>query len=86
MLGRIQLVRSVTAVDVKLKVDESKVGNGMGQPEAPTTKRKGEAMNKKMLHEERGVFAANEDDIGCIHDLEMSINLTATQSPGFKRR
>ena len=30
----------------------------------------------KTLHEEPGVFATNDDDIGCIPNLEKSINLT----------
>lgn len=34
---------------------------------------------RKMLHEEHRAFATNEDDIGCIIDLEMDINLTDTQ-------
>ena len=34
---------------------------------------------RKMLYEERGAFAKNEDDIGCIPDLQMNINLTDTR-------
>ena len=30
----------------------------------------------KTIHQEPGVFAANDDDIGCIPNLEKSINLT----------
>ena len=31
---------------------------------------------RRMLYEERDAFARNEDDVGCIPDLMMDINLT----------
>lgn len=34
---------------------------------------------RAMLHEEREGFAADEDDIGCIQDLRMGIQLTDKQ-------
>ena len=102
VLGRIQLVRSVTEVDVRLKGSEENEGRDvMGQSEASTTGGKGhdakqeesvtpkvdlsgltpeqQHVARKMLYEERDAFAKNEDDIGCIPDLQMNINLTDTR-------
>ena len=102
VLGRVQLVRSVIAVDVRLKgSDENEDGDVMGQPKTSTTGGKDDEemqaeratpkvdlsgltneqqrVVQKMMHEEHRAFATNEDDIGCIPDLEMDINLTDTQ-------
>ena len=101
-LGRIQLVRSVTEVDVRLKgSEENEDRDVMGQSEASTIGEKEDDANqeesvtpkvdlsgltpeqqhvaRKMLYEERNAFAKNEDDIGCIPDLQMNINLTDTR-------
>ena len=34
---------------------------------------------KEMLYEERGAFSVDDNDIACIKDLEMEINLTDQQ-------
>ena len=100
-LGRIQLVRSVTAVDVRLKgSEENEDKDVMGQSKASTPGEREDANQeesitpkidlsgltdeqqqvvKKMLYEERSAFAVSEDDIGCIPDLKMNINLTDTR-------
>ena len=101
VLGRIQPVRSVTAVDVRLKdSEESEDRNTMDDSKAPTMRKKHAANHeegitpnvdlyqlsaekqsvaRKMLYEERDAFARNEDDVGCIPDLMMNINLTDTR-------
>jgi hypothetical protein len=102
VLRRIQLVRSVTEVDVRLKGSEENEDRVvMGQSEASTIGEKEDDANqeesvtpkvdlsgltpeqqhvaRKMLYEERDAFAKNEDDIGCIPDLQMNINLTDTR-------
>ena len=40
---------------------------------------KQQRVTRKMLYEERDAFARNEDDVGCIPDLMMNINLTDTR-------
>ena len=38
-----------------------------------------QSLVREMLREERAAFAADDDDIGCINDLQMEINLTDRQ-------
>ena len=102
VLVRVQLVRSVTAVDVRLtRSDKNEDGDVMGQSKTSTTGGKDDkemqaerarpevdlngltneqqSVVRKILHEEHRAFVTNEDDMGCIPDMEMDINLTGTQ-------
>ena len=110
VLGSLELIRSVTPLEVKLKENEDNKDNEVqsgttekicGQkkgycPAKDTvdmldTQRKGPEVNldeltqeqrsvvREMLCEERSAFAVDDNDIGCIKDLEMEIHLTDKQ-------
>jgi len=105
-LGHLQLVKSVTAMDVKLcETQVSQVSQSTSDSErspAPAEEEsvKGpgplppvdlSSLNKEqysvvaqMLMEEHESFATSNEDLGCIPDLEMQINLT-DQQPVQKR-
>ena len=97
-LGRLQQVRSVTPVAVKLKdpveesyeqenpCEENSVPKQSGSiscemPEVElsglTIKQREQA--EQLLREEADAFARNDNDIGCIPELQMDINLTDSQ-------
>ena len=114
VLGSLELVRSVTPMDVKLKENEEnkKTGTRFGADEHSNSQSKNsyhsslnsergrnkpeempevdlsaltleqQSLVKEMLHEERGAFVVDDEDVGCIADLKMEINLTDNQ---FKR-
>ena len=97
-MGRLQLVRSVTPLEVKFKETMvNDVGNE-SQSESPQPNRRQkqvdltddadippidltgltveeQALARQLLCEERDSFAASEDDIGCIPDLQMDLTL-----------
>ena len=103
LLGRLQLVQSVTPVEVKIKgstsstqangvqasgttepaqtIDEESVGISMGIPsqikdidlEGLTPAQKEMAL--KLLSEEADSFAKDDNDIGCIPDLQLDLDL-----------
>lgn len=96
VLGRLQLVRSATAVDVKLQESKDTTQEDKGKetktkcdvsssrsatPEVDLSDLTAEqqCIVREMLYEERNAFAADKDDIGCIPDLTMDINLTDKQ-------
>ena len=97
-LGRLQQVRSVTPVAVKLKdpvgesyeqenpCEENSVPKQSGSisceiPEVDlsglTIKQRGQG--EQLLREEADAFGRNDNDIGCIPELQMDINLTDSQ-------
>ena len=100
VLGHIQLVRSVTPLEVKLKDEGSEQHQGVGettlQPEGQTATQPLSQGNVEagipevdlsgltsdqrkevieMLREEADAFSADDEDIGCIGELQMNINL-----------
>ena len=107
VLGSLELIRSVTPIEVKLKenVDEKRADMNFGMEKQRTSQTKDpchsavnseneqfipevdlstltpeqQTLVKKMLYEERDTFAIDDDDIGCIKDLKMEINLTDRQ-------
>ena len=101
VLGRIELVRLVTAVDVRLKDgEESKDRNMMDDSKASTTREKHAANQEegitpnvdlhKLSAEQQRVarkccmknvtpLPQMKNDVGCIPDLMMNINLTDTR-------
>ena len=82
VLGRIQLVQSVTPLDVKLKedvVNSEPIGDI--QSHAKQTNLDGLTKGQirsalKLLCEEQTSFSRNDDDIGIVPDLKLTINLT----------
>ena len=96
-LGRLQLIKSVTPMEVKLPstadnkesefqfADDSSTAIREGDTESdvatPEVDLTGLTMQqqevvRKMLKEEAASFAKNDDDIGCIEDLQMDIDLS----------
>ena len=106
VLGHLQLVQSVTPIEVKLKTEDPRGAdksnpNGTDSSQSGQTSQfsHGEAsepltlpshlknvdmstlneeqrkLATKLLIEQIDVFARNDDDIGCIPDLQMNINL-----------
>ena len=99
VLGRLQLIQSVTPVDVKLKTgntvekprlneetemakanghetrDWPKHLNDVDMSELTSEQRK---TAKKLLIEEADAFAIDDDDVGCISELQMDIKLSDT--------
>ena len=97
-LGRLQQVRSVTPVAVKLKdpVEESyeqenpceetsvpkqsgSISCEMPQVDLSGLTIKQREQAEQLLREEADAFARNGNDIGCIPELQMDINLTDSQ-------
>ena len=106
VLGRLQLVTSITPVEVKLvennrKITEQTVAESQSQV-ITTDKRTGDGKDRSddqflpevdlsgltehqnqvvtmMLKEECHSFARDEEDIGCIKDVELGINLTTNE-------
>ena len=97
VLGRLQLVRSVTPVEVRFKDPETltpekelpckehklteQIENNLSWlPEVDLSGLTGEQQEQaKQLLEEADVFAMNDDDVGCISELEMDIKMTSDQ-------
>ena len=98
VLGRLQLVRSVTPIEVRFKDPETptpcegppcekdtpaeRIESDLPWlPEVDlsglTVKQKEQA--RQLLVEEADAFATNDDDVGCIPELEMDIRLTSDQ-------
>ena len=109
-MGHLQLVKSVTPLEVKLKgnnslndpssdtetvtgsrVDEVEANVSNSQPECLDGKRtppglppvdlegltlEQQEIAKQMLHEEAESFSKDDDDIGCIEDLKLKLNLS----------
>ena len=106
-MGSLELIRSVTPIEVKLKenVDEKRADMNFGMEKQRTSQTKDpchsavnsekeqfipevdlstltpeqQTLVKKMLYEKRDTFSIDDDDIGCINDLKMEINLTDRQ-------
>lgn len=102
VLGRLQLVRSVTPLEVKFKeteqsndtddpMNQSLRGNDRSEspdirPEInfPPVDLTGltadqQVQAKQLLFEERDSFAVDDDDVGCIPELQMDLTLTSDQ-------
>ena len=98
VLGRLQLVRSVTPLEVTFKETMVNDVDNESQSESPQPNCRQEqvdlsddadippidltgltveeqALARQLLREERDSFAASEDDIGCIPDLQMDLTL-----------
>ena len=114
ILGSLQLVRSVTPVEVKLaensgsqtkksatvsqsqaNITEKTVTNDNGSHSddrfSPGIEMSGLTEHQRelataMLKEECDSFARNEDDVGCIEDLELEISLANTEPVQKKLR
>ena len=97
LLGRLQLIKSVTPMEVKLaSTADSKEPESQFADDLSTGIREGDTKSdaatpevdltgltmqqqevvRKMLEEEAASFAKNDDDIGCIEDLQMDIDLS----------
>ena len=99
VVGRLQLIRSVTPVEVKLKETGNQKDSLTETPERSTSASRNSQLNQnktyripevdlseltaeqkklaeEMLYEEADAFAQNEEDIGCIEELQMNITLT----------
>lgn len=98
ILERLQLVRSVTPVEVRFRdsetvttekkspceqytPNEQGMSNGSKLPEVDLSglTQEEQEQAKRLLFEEADAFAANDDDVGCIPELQMNINLTNDQ-------
>jgi hypothetical protein len=91
LLGRLQLVRSVSPLEVKLSdknknqkestTDDHDDNEEFKLPEVDlsclTSEQQQQA--KEMLRQEADAFAQDEEDVGCIEQLNMNINLTDNQ-------
>ena len=97
LLGRLQLIKSVTPMEVKLAstadnkesefqfaddlstvIREGDTESDVATPEVDMTglTMQQQEVVRKMLKEEAASFAKNDDDIGCIEDLQMDIDLS----------
>ena len=97
-LGRLQLVKSVTPMEVRLARDKGlepqckddsctttgvrdeglcqESDNAVPEVDMTGLTREQEEEVRPMLKEEAASFAKNEDDIGCMEDLQMDIELS----------
>ena len=80
LVGRLQLVHSVTPADVKckafsndIKTSDTETSGNESSVTGLTPEQKSQAI--QMLNEERDSFSQSEQDIGVIKDLELDIKL-----------
>ena len=90
VLGRLQLVRSVAPVEVSFKDPETlptgeteckhkNSGNRLPDVDLSGLTSEQQEQAKQLLRDEMDAFAMDDDDIGCISELQMDITLTSEQ-------
>ena len=93
VVGHLQLVRSVTPIEVKLKEPKATTNQHFDQtqskecdnvsaenlPPVDLTGLNGEQLIqvKQLLYDERESFAKDDDDVGCIPELTMDLTMTS---------